>query len=131
MGLGAPRWAQILWSTSNMGAYLPWAAGPIASGLAGRALWLWLGVLDAVQGVGEYLFSSSFSSFSFVLYLHWLPCVFQAHTHFIQLIPPSNPPRLRNDTPPNPHTLPRSLHADRRANTWLPNNNSRTSLGTR
>ena len=52
MGLGAPRWAQILWSTSTMGDYLPWAAGPIASGLAGRALWLWLGVLDAVQGVG-------------------------------------------------------------------------------
>lgn len=55
MGLGAPRWAQILWSTSSMGHYLPWTAGPIASGLAGRSLWLWLGVLDAVQGVGESL----------------------------------------------------------------------------
>ena len=53
MGLGAPRWAQILWSTSNMGQYLPWAAGPVASALAGRSLWLWLGVLDAVQGVGK------------------------------------------------------------------------------
>lgn len=52
MGLGAPRWAQILWSTSNMGQYLPWTVGPIASGVAGRSLWLWLGVLDAVQGVG-------------------------------------------------------------------------------
>lgn len=52
MGLGAPRWAQILWSTSGMGQYLPWTAGPIASGLAGRSLWLWLGVLDALQGVG-------------------------------------------------------------------------------
>ena len=52
MGLGAPRWAQLLWSTSNIGAYVPWAGGPIASALAGRALWLWLGVLDAVQGVG-------------------------------------------------------------------------------
>ena len=36
-----------------MGDYLPWTAGRVASGLAGRALWLWLGVLDAVQGVGE------------------------------------------------------------------------------
>ena len=53
MGLGAPRWAQILWSTSNMGQYLPWTAGPIASGVAARSLWLWLGVLDAVQGVGK------------------------------------------------------------------------------
>ena len=53
MGLGAPRWAQILWSTSGMGHYLPWTAGPIASGLAGRSLWLWLGVLDALQGVGK------------------------------------------------------------------------------
>ena len=60
MGLGAPRWAQILWSTSNMGDYLPWAVGPIASGLAGRALWLWLGVLDAVQGVGQSLSYSYF-----------------------------------------------------------------------
>ena len=52
IGLGAPRWAQLLWATSNIGAYVPWAGGPIASALAGRALWLWLGVLDAVQGVG-------------------------------------------------------------------------------
>ena len=51
-GLGAPRWAQLLWATSNIGAYVPWGGGPIASALAGRALWLWLGVLDAVQGVG-------------------------------------------------------------------------------
>ena len=58
MGLGAPRWAQTLWSTSNMGHYLPWTAGPVASGLAGRALWLWLGVLDAVQGVGGSLLPS-------------------------------------------------------------------------
>lgn len=35
-----------------MGQYLPWTAGPVASAIAGRSLWLWLGVLDAVQGVG-------------------------------------------------------------------------------
>lgn len=58
MGLGAPRWAQILWSTSNIGQYLPWTAGPIASGVAGRSLWLWLGVLDAIQGVGKSSFPS-------------------------------------------------------------------------
>ncbi len=52
IGLGAPRWAQIWWGTSNIGLYLPWAGGYTASALASRALWLWLGVLDAVQGVG-------------------------------------------------------------------------------
>ena len=52
MGLGAPRWAQMLWGTSNIGLFLPWAGGPAASAIAGRSLWLWLGVLDAVQGVG-------------------------------------------------------------------------------
>ncbi|KAJ9408695.1 putative alpha-1,3-glucan synthase [Paecilomyces variotii] len=52
VGLGTPRWCQMLWSTSNIGAYLPWAGGPLASALVGRVLWLWLGVLDTVQGVG-------------------------------------------------------------------------------
>ncbi len=52
IGLGAPRWCQLLWGTSNIGQYVPWAGGPVASALVGRSLWLWLGVLDAVQGVG-------------------------------------------------------------------------------
>ncbi|PIA97098.1 Cell wall alpha-1,3-glucan synthase ags1 [Cercospora beticola] len=59
IGLGAPRWAQIWWGTSNIGLWLPWAPGSIdtgtiyvASALLSRSLWLWLGVLDAVQGVG-------------------------------------------------------------------------------
>ncbi|KUJ12806.1 alpha-1,3-glucan synthase Ags2 [Mollisia scopiformis] len=52
IGLGAPRWAQILWSCTSIGLYLPWAGSPLASALLGRALWLWLGVLDALQGVG-------------------------------------------------------------------------------
>lgn len=52
ISLGAPRWAQMLWGTSNVGLYLPWAGSPLVSTLLGRALWLWLGVLDAVQGVG-------------------------------------------------------------------------------
>lgn len=52
VGLGAPRWCQMLWSTSNIGFYLPWAGGPVASALLGRSLWLWLGVLDSLQGVG-------------------------------------------------------------------------------
>ncbi|KAK5172317.1 Cell wall alpha-1,3-glucan synthase ags1 [Saxophila tyrrhenica] len=52
IGLGAPRWAQIWWGTSNIGLYLPWAGGYVASALVSRSLWLWLGVLDAVQGVG-------------------------------------------------------------------------------
>jgi alpha-1,3-glucan synthase len=50
--LGAPRWCQIWWSVSNMGSYLPWAGSPIASAILGRGVWLWLGVLDALQGVG-------------------------------------------------------------------------------
>ncbi|EJD02308.1 modular protein with glycoside hydrolase family 13 and glycosyltransferase family 5 domains [Fomitiporia mediterranea MF3/22] len=50
VGLGAPRWAQMLWGTSSIAYYLPWAgkSGPYL----GVSLWLWLGVLDAVQGVG-------------------------------------------------------------------------------
>ena len=52
IGLGAPRWAQLLWATSGMAVFLPWAGTPQAGALLGRALWLWLGVLDALQGVG-------------------------------------------------------------------------------
>ncbi|QIW99286.1 hypothetical protein AMS68_004804 [Peltaster fructicola] len=52
VALGAPRWAQIWWSTSNIGTFLPWAGTPLASALLGRSLWLWLGVLDSLQGVG-------------------------------------------------------------------------------
>lgn len=53
VGLGAPRWAQMLWGTSGVGLYLPWVAGAaVGSALVSRSLWLWLGVLDAVQGVG-------------------------------------------------------------------------------
>ncbi len=51
IGLGAPRWCQMLWGTSNIGLYIPWA-GPIGGAVLGRSLWAWLGVLDAVQGVG-------------------------------------------------------------------------------
>jgi alpha-1,3-glucan synthase len=52
IGLGNPRWAQTLWSCSNIGTYLPWLGSPLASAMVGRSLWLWLGVLDALQGVG-------------------------------------------------------------------------------
>ncbi|KAJ7063334.1 modular protein with glycoside hydrolase family 13 and glycosyltransferase family 5 domains [Mycena amicta] len=50
VGLGAPRWCQMLWGTSSLALYIPWAGsgGPYL----GISLWLWLGVLDAVQGVG-------------------------------------------------------------------------------
>lgn len=50
VGLGAPRWCQMLWGTSSIGLYLPWAgsAGPYIT----ICLWLWLGVLDSIQGVG-------------------------------------------------------------------------------
>lgn len=52
IGLGAPRWGQILWSCTTVGIYLPWAPSHLASALLGRSLWLWLGLLDALQGVG-------------------------------------------------------------------------------
>lgn len=52
VGLGAPRWAQIWWGTSGMASWLPWAGSYAASALVARSLWLWLGVLDTVQGVG-------------------------------------------------------------------------------
>ena len=41
------------WGTSGYGLWLPWMPGGAVGGaLAGRALWLWLGVLDSIQGVG-------------------------------------------------------------------------------
>ena len=53
IGLGAPRWCQMLWGTSNMGQWIPWVAGsPLAGALVGRSLWLWLGLLDTLQGIG-------------------------------------------------------------------------------
>jgi alpha-1,3-glucan synthase len=58
IGLGAPRWCQMLWGTTSIGISLPWAdigdgMDRIKTGLLlGKSLWLWLGVLDAVQGVG-------------------------------------------------------------------------------
>ena len=42
----------MLWGTSGIGLYLPWTGSPVAGALVGRTLWLWLGVLDALQGVG-------------------------------------------------------------------------------
>ncbi|CAD6563802.1 MAG: Cell wall alpha-1,3-glucan synthase ags1 [Tremellales sp. Tagirdzhanova-0007] len=50
VGLGCPRWCQMWWGTSGLGLYLPWAGA--AGNYIGTCLWLWLGVLDAIQGVG-------------------------------------------------------------------------------
>ncbi|OQD89036.1 hypothetical protein PENANT_c003G00867 [Penicillium antarcticum] len=53
IGLGAPRWAQMLWSTSGIGWWVPWMlGGPTGYAIGARAVWLWLGVLDSIQGVG-------------------------------------------------------------------------------
>ncbi|KAJ5569634.1 uncharacterized protein N7459_009064 [Penicillium hispanicum] len=51
-GLGAPRWAQIWWGTSGSALFLPWAGSYTSGALVSRSLWLWLGVLDALQGLG-------------------------------------------------------------------------------
>lgn len=51
IGLGAPRWCQMLWGTSNIGLYVPWG-GKALGAVLGRCLWSWLGILDAIQGVG-------------------------------------------------------------------------------
>jgi alpha-1,3-glucan synthase len=40
IGLGAPRWAQMLWGTSSFGLFLPWAGSDVASALVSRCLWL-------------------------------------------------------------------------------------------
>ncbi|TQN65173.1 Cell wall alpha-1,3-glucan synthase ags1 [Colletotrichum shisoi] len=52
VGLGAPRWAQIWWGTSRIGVYMPWAGSIVAGAVLSRILWLWLGVLDGLQGAG-------------------------------------------------------------------------------
>lgn len=52
IGLGAPRWAQMLWGVSGIGLYMPWVGGAVASAVVTRCLWLWLGLLDTVQGLG-------------------------------------------------------------------------------
>jgi alpha-1,3-glucan synthase len=52
-GLGAPRFIQIWWGVSGIGYFLPWVAGGYTGGaLVSRSLWLWLGVLDTIQGLG-------------------------------------------------------------------------------
>lgn len=50
VGLGAPRWCQMFWGISGLGLYVSW--GGVAGPYIGTCIWLWLGVLDAVQGVG-------------------------------------------------------------------------------
>lgn len=52
VGLGAPRWAQMWWGTSRIGLWLPWAGGAVGSAIVSRMVWLWLGLLDGVQGAG-------------------------------------------------------------------------------
>ena len=51
IGLGAPRWCQMLWGVSGLGTYVSWGSTTTGA-LLSRTLWLWLGVLDSVQGVG-------------------------------------------------------------------------------
>lgn len=50
IGLGCPRWCQMWWGVSGVGLYVPW--GGVAGPYIGTCIWLWLGVLDAIQGVG-------------------------------------------------------------------------------
>jgi alpha-1,3-glucan synthase len=52
IGLGAPRWCQMFWGTSSIGLHLPWAGSALSSAILSRSLWLWLGLLDTIQGVG-------------------------------------------------------------------------------
>lgn len=51
-GLGTPRWAQIWWGVLGSGLFVPWAGNYTTGALVSRSLWLWLGVLDALQGLG-------------------------------------------------------------------------------
>ncbi|RDW80976.1 hypothetical protein BP5796_05674 [Coleophoma crateriformis] len=51
IGLGAPGWCQMLWGISGIGNHIPWL-GAVGGALFSRSVWLWLGVLHAVQDVG-------------------------------------------------------------------------------
>ncbi|KAL8997767.1 MAG: hypothetical protein Q9169_003016 [Polycauliona sp. 2 TL-2023] len=51
IGLGAPRWAQMLWGISGIGTYVPFGS-PAFGAILGRTLWCWISVLDSIQGVG-------------------------------------------------------------------------------
>jgi alpha-1,3-glucan synthase len=43
----------MLWSASGIALYVPvYPQTPIVGALLSRSLWLWLGVLDALQGLG-------------------------------------------------------------------------------
>ena len=50
VGLVCPRWGQIFWSTSTLGTFLAWASE--AGAYLSLGLFLWLGVLDALQQIG-------------------------------------------------------------------------------
>lgn len=52
LGVIAPRYFAEFWAVSSIGQYLPWTGSPAASAFVGRSLWLWLTVLDSVQGAG-------------------------------------------------------------------------------
>lgn len=52
LGVIAPRYFAEFWAVSTIGMYLPWAGSPFASAIVGRSLWLWLTLLDNVQGAG-------------------------------------------------------------------------------
>ncbi|KUI52906.1 Cell wall alpha-1,3-glucan synthase mok13 [Cytospora mali] len=55
IGLGAPRWAQMLWGVSGMGWYVPWAGSALGSAILSRCLWLQhvLAVLVGSQVIGS------------------------------------------------------------------------------
>jgi hypothetical protein len=58
----------MLWGTSSLALYIPWAgkAGPYL----GISLWLWLGVLDAIQGVGLGMILLQVITFNFSALSH-------------------------------------------------------------
>ena len=47
---GSPAFMHMFWGASSVATYVPWAGG--AGPWISVPLWLWLGVLDAVQGIG-------------------------------------------------------------------------------
>lgn len=49
IALGALRWYQMLWSLSGIASHVHWR-GLVGGALLSRAVWLLLGVLDALQG---------------------------------------------------------------------------------
>jgi hypothetical protein len=78
----------MLWGTSSFALYIPWAHG--SGPYLGISLWLWLGVLDAIQGAGLGMILLQVISRDFLAPIYDIPLIssFHRRSHdftFVQL----------------------------------------------